>query len=188
MIFYKSKDFKVGLKIELNDEPFLIVENEFVNPGKGQAFNRLKLKSFVSGFIIKRTLKLGEKLKAADLFDVKAKYLYSSSDIFYFMNEESLDYYDVEISIVGSAVKWLLEGFSCNIIFWNNKVLLVKPLKFVELKVVSCDIVSNLSVISKSFKNAILETGVNVKVPLFVKIGDIIKVDTEHDEYVSRIN
>lgn len=188
MIFFKSKDFKVGLKVEINNEPFVIVENEFVNPGKGQAFNRLKLKSFITGLVIRKTVKLGEKLKSADLFEIKVKYLYFDSNSCHFMNEDSFEYYDVSLDVVGEIKNWLKEGCFCFIVFWNEKIVYLKPPKFLELSVIECEDVNSMSVISKNFKNAILETGVNIKVPLFVKINDIIKIDTEEKIYISRVN
>lgn len=187
MIFLKSKDFKVGLKIEINDEPFLIVENEFVNPGKGQAFNRLKLKSFISGLVIRKTIKLGEKLKSADLFELKVKYLYFDTISYHFLNEESFEYYEVSLDLLNDSKNWIKEGCYCFIAFWNGSIIYVKPPKFIELSILECEDVNNMSVISKSSKNAILETGVSIKVPLFVKTNDIIKVDTEEKNYISRI-
>jgi elongation factor P len=188
MIFYKSKDFKVGVKIELNNEPYVIIENEFVNPGKGQAFNRLKIKNIISGLVVKKTVKLGERLKSADLFEVKAKYLYFENDFFYFMDESSYEYYDVSSDVIKESKMWLKEGFSCTLVFWNSKIINFKVPRFVELKVLNSEDVNSNSVISRSFKNAILETNVIVKVPLFIKSNDIIKIDTENCEYVSRIN
>lgn len=188
MIFFKSKDFKVGLKIEINDEPFIIVENEFVNPGKGQAFNRLKLKNFITGLVIRKTVKLGEKLKSTDLFELKVKYLYFDSNSYHFMDENSFEYYDVSLDIIGETKNWLKEGCFCFIVFWNDKIVYVKPSKFSELSVLECEDVNSASVVSKNSKNAILETGVNIKVPLFVKVNDIVKVDTEEKSYISRVN
>lgn len=188
MNFFKSKDFKVGVKVEINDEPFIIIENEFVNPGKGQAFNRLKLKSFITGLVIRKTVKLGEKLKSTDLFELKVKYLYFDSISFHFMNEDSFEYYDVTLDIIGDTKNWLKEGCFCFIVFWNDKIVCVKPPKFVELSVFECEDVSNMSVISKNSKNAVLETGVIIKVPLFIKIDDVIKIDTDEKSYVSRVS
>lgn len=188
MIFFKSKDFKVGLKVEINSEPFIIVENEFVNPGKGQAFNRLKLKSFLTGLVIRKTVKLGEKLKSADLFELKVKYLYCDNVSYHFMNEDSFEYYDVSLDIIGETKNWLKEGCLCFIVFWNDKIVYLKPPKFLELSVIECEDVNSMSVVSKNSKNAILETGVNIKVPLFVKINDVVKVDTEEKSYISRVN
>lgn len=188
MIFYKSKDFKVGLKVEINNEPCVILENEFVNPGKGQAFNRLKLKSFISGLVIRKTVKLGEKLKDVDLFELKVRYLYVENNIFYFFHEESLEYYEINIDIIGKKSNWIKEGCQCFIMFWNNNIISFKPEKFLELTVISSEEVNSNTVITRSFKQAVLETGVSIKVPLFVKKDDVIKVDTEDEVYISRVN
>lgn len=188
MIFFKSKDFKVGLKVEINDEPFFIVENEFVNPGKGQAFNRLKLKSFLSGLVIRKTVKLGEKLQSADLFEMKVKYLYCDNNSLHFISEESLEYYDVTLEMIGDTKNWLKEGCYCFMVFWNANIICVKPPKFIELIVIESEDINSMSVISKTYKNAILETGFSIKVPLFVKKNDIVKVDTEEKIYISRVN
>lgn len=187
-MFYKSKDFKVGLKVEINNEPCIILDLEFVNPGKGQAFNRLKLKSFLSGLILRKTVKLGEKIKSADLSEVKSRYIYSSDNFLHFMDEVSFESYDVPLKLSFDIKNLLKEGVSCYIVFWNNSIISLKLPKFVDLFVVVSDDVNSNSVIANNFKNATLETGAIIKVPLFIKVGDLIKVDTEKIEYVSRVN
>lgn len=186
-MLYKSKDFKVGLKVEINDVPYIILENNFVNPGKGQAFNKLKLKNMINDAVIPKTVKIGERLKAADVSSKEAKFLYSNNDGFCFIDIDSSEYYEVSPDFIQPYKGWIKEDVVYTILFWNGDIISFKIPKFIELKVISTEDVAKTSTVSKSFKNAILETNVTFKVPLFIKENDIIKIDTEKEEYVSRI-
>lgn len=188
MIFYKSKDFQIGLKIEIESFPYIIIENNFVNPGKGQAFNKLKLKNILNDKIITKTIKIGEKLKSADIFYENVIFLYKLNKIFFFINIESSKYYEVEENIINESIFWIKEELSYTLTIWNEKIIFVKPPKTIELKVISTDNVEKTSVVAKNFKYAKLETGISLKVPIFIKEKDIIKIDTEKRVYISRIS
>lgn len=183
----KSKDLTTGTKVEINLEPHLILESIFMNPGRGQAFHKLKLKNMLNNSIIVKTVKIGEKLKEADIYSKILKYLYKNDDILFFYDERSSDYYEINTQIVKISEKWLKEGLNYEIIFWNNNIIELKNPKFIELKIISTDTYDKKSHVSKTSKNAILETGLNIKVPVFIKEDDIIKIDTEKEEYISRI-
>ena len=188
MIFYKSKDFQSGLKVEIDNQPYSIIENKFVNPGKGQAFNKIKLKNIINENVITKTIKIGEKLKAADITNTEAYFLYKTDDIFFFINENDSTSYEVEKDKVQENELWLKSGVVYLITLWNEKIISIKPPKILELKVTETDNTEKNSVIAKNFKYAKLETGANLKVPIFIKENDIIKIDTEKKIYISRIS
>ena len=187
MVFYKSKDLKVGLKVEISGTPYVILESKFVNPGKGQAFNKLKLKNIITNSLIIKTIKIGERLKSANVMSYDARFLYESNNIFYFIDIESSLYYELSFDLISESKDWLKEGVVCSVLLWNNDVIAVKPPRFVELKVIYAETFNKTSSVSRNFKNAKLETGINFKVPLFIKENDIIKIDTEKKIYVSRL-
>ena len=188
MIFYKSKDFCTGLKIEIDNYPYIILENKFVNPGKGQAFNKLKLKNIITDSVIIKTIKIGEKLKSANLFILNVKFLYKNDDIYFFCDSDSSDLYEVSETLILENKFWIKEDFLYSLPIWNEKIISLKPSNFIDLKVSLVDITDKKFVVSKNYKNAQLETGIIIKVPFFIKNDDIIKVDTEKKEYISRIN
>lgn len=187
-MLYKSKDLKSGLKIEINKVPYIILECKFVNPGKGQAFNKLKLKNLINDAVIIKTVKIGERLQSTDIVSKDVKFLYRNNDIFCFIDIESSEYYDVSLKIINKNEGWIKNDIVYSIVFWNNDIIAFKVPKFIELQVISTEDVSKTSTITKSFKTAILETKVAFKVPLFVRKNDIIKINTENEEYVSRLN
>ncbi|HIH2762182.1 MAG TPA: elongation factor P [Candidatus Azoamicus sp. MARI] len=183
----KSKDLITGNKIEINFEPYLILDSTFMNPGRGQAFHKLKLKNMLTNSIITKTTKIGEKLKEANIDSKILKYLYKNDDILYFYDEKTFDYYEINLEKVKNSEKWIKEGLNYEITFWNNNPIDIKHPKFIELKIISADVYDKKSCASKTSKNAILETGLTIKVPVFIKENDIIKIDTEKEEYISRI-
>lgn len=183
----KNKDLITGNKVEINSEPYVILESIFMNPGRGQAFNKLKLKNMLTSSITTKTVKIGEKLKQADIDSKNLKYLYKNDNMFYFYDEKTFDYYEINTDIIKNSEKWIKEGLNYEVIFWNNNVIEIKCPKFIELKVISADSYDKKSCASKTSKNATLETGLHVKVPVFIKENDIIKIDTEKEEYISRI-
>ena len=187
MVLYKSKDICVGLKIEINKVPYIVLESNFVNPGKGQAFNKLKLKNILTNTVIIKTVKIGEKLKSADLFFLDANFLYNDNFIYYFIDPKTSDYYEINLDIIGKKKIWIKEDLLYSIVLWNNNVIAIKIPRFIELKVISTEIIVKGSIIAKNFKYSKLENGFNFKVPNFIKENDIIKIDTEKGIYVSRI-
>ena len=185
MLFYKSKDFQTGLKVEVLGNPYVIIKNEFISPGKGQAFNKLKLKNILNNHILTKTIKIGSKLKKADLYHSDARYIYNDNSFYYFLDICSFEYYEVASDLVLDLKIWLKTEMVCSLTVWNSKIIHVKIPKFVNLKVLSVDLKS--ASLSKKYKESILETGFSFKVPLFVKENDVIRIDTEKKEYISRI-
>ncbi|MCC5795411.1 MAG: elongation factor P [Chromatiales bacterium] len=187
MAQYSTSEFKSGLKILMDGDPCVIVENEFVKPGKGQAFNRVRIRNLKTGRVVDRTFKSGESVEAADVVDRSMQYLYSDGEMWHFMEPESFEQYAATADVVGDAGKWLKEEDTCNITLWNGVPLSVDPPNFVELKIVETDPGIRGDTAQGGVKPATLETGAVVRVPLFINEGEVIKVDTRSSEYVSRV-
>jgi elongation factor P len=186
MATYSTNEFKSGLKILLDADPYVIVENEFVKPGKGQAFNRVKIRNLKSGRVIERTFKSGDTVEGADVIDADMQYLYTDGDFWYFMQPESFEQYTAGKSAVGDAAQWLKDGTTCIVTLWNGEPLTVTPPPHVELKIVETDPGMKGDTVTGGNKPAKLETGAVVKVPLFINEGEVIRVDTRSAEYIAR--
>ncbi len=186
MTTFSTNEFKSGLKIMLNGDPCSIIENEFVKPGKGQAFNRVKVRNLKTGRVIERTFKSGESVEGADVVEVELQYLYSDGEVWHFMHGETFEQYVADAAAVGEAGQWLREQDVCSITLWNGVPLSVTPPNFVTVKIVESDPGVRGDTASGSTKPAIVETGATVRVPLFVDEGELIKVDTRTGQYVSR--
>lgn len=186
MATYSTNEFKSGLKILLDNDPYVIVENEFVKPGKGQAFNRVKVRNLKTGRTIERTFKSGETVEGADVVDVDMEFSYSEGDFFHFMQAETYEQYTASKAAVGDAAQWLKPGLACIVTLWNGQPLSVAPPAHVELKVVETDPGMKGDTVTGGSKPAKLETGAIVRVPLFVNEGDVIRVDTRTASYIAR--
>ncbi len=187
MATYSTNEFKSGLKIMLDGDPCVIVENQFVKPGKGQAFNRVKYRNLKTGRVNERTFKSGESVEAADVVDTEMQYLYNDGESWHFMDPNSYEQYAIGAEAMGEAAKWLKGQEICTVTLWNDVPLSVTPPNFVELEVTETDPGLRGDTSGGGNKPATLETGAVVRVPLFVNIGDVIKVDTRNGEYVSRV-
>jgi len=186
MTTYSTNEFKNGLKLMIDDAPCSIVECEFVKPGKGQAFTRIKVRNLKTGRMVERTYKSGEKLPGADVIEIEMQYLYSDGSQWHFMDPESFEQHAADAEAVKEAVKWLKEQDTCAVTLWNNHPLLVTPPTFVTLKITETDPGLRGDTSGGGGKPATLETGAVVRVPLFIQEGEIIKVDTRTAEYISR--
>jgi elongation factor P len=184
---YNTNEFRAGLKIILDGDPFAIVENEFVKPGKGQAFNRVRIRNLKTGRVVDRTFKSGDTVEAADVVDVPMQYLYNDGEFWHFMVPESFEQYAADKNVVGDAAQWLKAEDTCTITLWNNVPLDMMPPTFVELTVTQTDPGLRGDTATGGTKPATLETGAVVRVPLFLEEGTIIRVDTRTGEYVSRV-
>ena len=186
MATYSTNEFKSGLKVMLDGDPAAIVDNEFVKPGKGQAFNRVRIRNLKNGRTIERTFKSGETLEAADVVDVEMQYLYNDGQFWHFMNPESFEQLASDKNAVGDNAKWMKEQDVCIITLWNGVPLVVEPPNTVVLKIVETDPGLKGDTSGGGGKPATLETGAVVRVPLFVQNGETIKVNTRTGEYISR--
>ncbi len=187
MSVYSTSQFKNGLKIMFDGDPFNIVENQEVKPGKGQAFNRVKMRNLKTGRVIEKTFKSNEKVDAADVIDTEMQYLYNDGDFYHFMDPNSFEQFEASETAVGENAKWLKEEDICMVTLWNNVPLTVDPPNFVELTITETDPGVRGDTSGGGSKPATLETGAVVNVPLFVPQGEVIKVDTRSGEYVSRV-
>lgn len=187
MASFSTNEFKSGLKIMLDGDPYAIVENEFVKPGKGQAFNRVRVRNLKTGKVIERTFKSGDSVEAADVMDTELQYLYSDGEFWHFMDPNSFEQLPAGQAAVGDAAKWLKEQDMCSVTLWNGEPLQVLPPNFVELRVTETDPGVRGDTSGGGGKPATLETGAVVRVPLFIEEGELLKVDTRTGEYVSRV-
>ena len=187
MANYNTNEFRSGLRIMIDGDPFVIVENEFVKPGKGQAFNRVKIKNLKTGRTVDKTFKSGDSVEAADVMETDMQYLYADGEFWHFMLEDTFEQVAADQKAVGESKRWLREQDICQVTLWNNTPLLVAPPNFVELEIIETDPGVRGDTASGGVKPATLSTGAVVRVPLFVEQGEVIKVDTRSGEYVSRV-
>lgn len=186
MATYNSNEFKSGLKVMLDGDPAVIVEVEFVKPGKGQAFSRVKIRNLRTNRVIERTFKSGDTIEAADVMDVEMQYLYNDGEFWHFMNPESYEQLAADKAVVGDNAKWMKEQDVCILTLFNGVPIVVEPPNTVTLKIVDTDPGLKGDTSGGGGKPATLETGAVVRVPLFVQNGETIKVNTRTGEYLSR--
>lgn len=184
-----TSDLRVGMKAEVENEPYLVISNEFVKPGKGQSFNRIKLKNMVTGRVVEKTFKSGEKVDLADVEESEMRYLYRDGEDAIFMDEKTFDQIHVSKELLGANEQWLKEEVVYHVVFYKGAPIEVVPPTFMELKIVdTAPGVRGDTASGRVLKPAILETGAKVQVPIFVEQDENIKVDTRTCEYVSRVN
>jgi elongation factor P len=186
MTSISTNEFRAGVKILLDGEPYSVIENEMVKPGKGQAFNRVKVRNLKTGRTIERTFKSGESVDAADVVEMDMQYLYREGDFWHFMVPDSFEQYTAGKAAVGDNAQWLKDGTVCIITLFNNVPLVVAAPPHIELQVVETDPGLRGDTATGGQKPAKLETGAVVRVPLFINEGEVIRVDTRTGEYISR--
>lgn len=186
MPVYSTNEFKNGLKIMVDNAPCNIVDVEFVKPGKGQAFTRIKIRNLKTGRVVERTYKTGESLPSADVSEIEMQYLYNDGELWHFMVPDTFEQYALTPAVLDEATLWLKEQAYCTVTLWNNEPIQVLPPTFVTLEIVETDPGLKGDTSGGGGKPAKLETGAVVRVPLFVQTGELIKVDTRKAEYVSR--
>ncbi|MDI9347813.1 MAG: elongation factor P [Methylacidiphilales bacterium] len=181
-----TNEFKAGVKIILDGDPYSIIENEFVKPGKGQAFNRVRIRNLKNGKVVDRTFKSNDTVELADILDTEVQYLYADAEFCYFMNPESFEQISANKQVVGESLQWLKEQEICFITLWNGVPLQVTPPQTVKLLITQTDPGIKGDTATGGTKPATLETGAVVKVPLFMQEGELVLVDTRKQEYLSR--
>ena len=184
---YSTNEFRSGLKVMLDGDPCSILDNEFVKPGKGQAFNRVKLRNLKTGRVLEKTFKSGESVEGADVLDMDMQYLYEDGDFWYFMEPDTFEQHQATETAVGDAKLWLKEQDTCMVTLYNGSPLSVTPPTHVELEIIETDPGLRGDTAQGGSKPARLVTGATVKVPLFLDQGDVIKVDTRTAEYQGRV-
>jgi len=187
MASYSTNEFKNGLKLLVDNNPCSITENILVKPGKGQAFNRVKMKNLKTGRTIEKTYKSGESVEAADVEEIDVEFLYGDGEQFHFMDPVSFEQYAASVTAMAETAKWVKGQEPCVMTLWNGEPLVITPPNFVELTITDTDPGLKGDTAQGGTKPATLETGAVVKVPLFIEIGEVLKIDTRSGEYVSRV-
>jgi elongation factor P len=183
---YNTSDFKKGLKVQIDGDPYLMVECNFVKPGKGNALYKCKLRNLVRNTMLDRTFKGGDSLEEADVTEIEAQFLYRQQDMFVFMDNANYEQYELTKEQVDDAWKYLKEGMVCSMVLFNNKPISVAPPNHVVLKIEYCEPSIKGNTATNLTKPVKLETGAEIICPAFVGIGDMIKVDTRSGEYLER--
>ncbi len=182
-----TSQFRNGLKIELDGEPYTMIYFQHVKPGKGGAFVRTKVKNLKNGKVLDRTFRSGEKVEEADVTERRMQYLYQDGDDLVFMDTQSFDQIPFTQSQVGDARKYLKENLDVDVLFWRGRPINIELPSFIEAVITQCDPGLKGDTASGSTKPATIETGAIVQVPLFVKEGERIRVDTRTGVYVERV-
>lgn len=184
---YSTNEFRSGLKVMLEGEPCAILEAEFVKPGKGQAFTRAKFRNLLTGRVWDRTLRSGESLQSADVVELEMEYLYTDGTEWHFMRmDDTYDQVSANAAVVGDTKRWLMEQNKCTVTLWEDKPISVVPPNFVDLEVKDTEPNIRGDTVAGGAKPATLSTGVTIRVPLFINVGEVVRVDTRTGEYVSR--
>ena len=183
-----TSQFRNGLKLEIDGEPYTITYFQHVKPGKGGAFVRTKIKNLRTGRTLDRTFRAGERVELAEVEDKRMQYLYQDGDSLVFMDTESYDQIPFSREQVGDAVEYLKENLEVDVVFWKGNPINIELPSFIEAAIAQTDPGVKGDTASGATKPATLETGAVVQVPLFIKEGEVIRVDTRTGEYVERVN
>lgn len=178
---------KKGGKVLINDEPYEIVQIDFVKPGKGQALYKTKLRSLLRGGILDRTFRSGDSLDEADVHRSDGSYSYRDGDSFYFLDNDSFEQYGLEASVVGEQMKFLMEGTGVQLLFWNGQLLSITPPQQIVQEITYTEPAAKGDTATNVTKAATLECGADVQVPAFIKVGDKVKIEVDTGNYLERV-
>lgn len=183
---YTTSDFKRGLRIEFEGQPYVITEFQHHKPGKGAAIVRTKMRNLLTGQVIDPTFRSGDKVGRPDLEDKEVQYLYNDGETYHFMDPASYEQYEIPKGVLGEAIYFLVDNMGCSVLFYQGKVINIDLPNHVVLEVTECDPAVKGDTVSGATKPAVLHTGHRVHVPLFVNEGEKVKVDTRTGEYLER--
>lgn len=184
-----TNEIRIGMKVEVENEPYLIVGNEFVKPGKGQAFNRIKMKNMKTSRVIERTFKSGEKIDLADVEEKEMRFLYKETDAAVFMDDKTFDQITIHNDLLSSNQQWLMEETLFHVVFYKGEPIEIVPPTFMEMVITeTAPGIRGDTASGRVLKPATTETGAKIQVPIFVEEGEKVKVDTRTCEYVSRVS
>ncbi len=182
-----TNEFRPGVRVLLDGDPCVMVDTEFVKPGKGQAFTRVRLKNLITSRTWERTFKSGESLPTADVMEVEMQYLYFDGDAYHFMlSDGSYEQVEVDAKTLGEAKQWIREEDMCQVVLWDGRPISITPPIFVELEVTQTDPGVRGDTATGGSKVAIMSTGASIRVPLFIEEGEVLRIDTRTGEYVGR--
>ena len=184
---YESGDLKKGIKIEIDGDPYVVVEFQFVKPGKGQALYKCRLRNMITGSQFDRTYRSGEKFKPANLEEQQMEYLYAEGDRYCFMNTTTYEQDYLSKEQIGDDIKLLKENTVCNVLLFDGSPIALSLPNFIELRIVKADPWVKGDTASGSTKPATLETGYILQVPPFIEEGEKIRIDTRSGQYVERV-
>jgi elongation factor P len=188
MATVSTTEFRNGLKIMIDTDPCTILDNEFVKPGKGQAFNRVRLRNLLNNRVWEKTFKSGETFETADISESDMQYLYSDGEFWHFMKTDgSFEQIAADKKAVDDVINWLKEEEKYIVMVWNDVPIAVTPPNFIELEVTQTDPGLRGDTATGGTKPATLSSGANVRVPLFIEMGDWVRVDTRTGEYQNRV-
>ncbi|MEN6497233.1 MAG: elongation factor P [Thermoguttaceae bacterium] len=187
MASYNTSEFRKGLKVQIEGDPYLMIECNFVKPGKGQALYKCKLRHLIRNTVLDRTYKSGDSLDAADIEEIQAQYLYRQGDQFVFMESTTYEQYELSAETVDDAWQWLKEGTVCSILLFNGRPIGITPPNHIVLKVEYAEPAVRGNTATNVTKPAKLETGAEITVPNFIEMGELIKIDTRTGEYLERV-
>lgn len=185
---YSTAEFRKGLKIELEGDPLVIVDFQHVKPGKGGAFVRTRMKSLITGRVLEKTFRSGEKVDVPDLEEKNMVYLYNDDSGYHFMDNETYEQQTLNEDHIGAALGYLKENVAVDVLFHNKKPIGVEIPSFLEIRIAETVPGVRGNTVSGATKPAKLETGATVQVPLFINEGDVIKVDTRTGDYIERVS
>ena len=185
---YSTSEFRKGLKIELDGKPYIMVDFQHVKPGKGGAFVRTKLKNLMTGAVIERTFRSGEKADKPDLEEKEMQYLYKDDDGYQFMDMETFEQVFITADQVGESADFLKDGLELTVLYHDNKPISLELPNSVELKIIETKPGVKGDTASGGSKPAKLETGLVVQVPLFLEEGEVLRIDTRTGEYIERVS
>lgn len=184
---YEAGDLKKGLKIEIDGEPYILTDFEFVKPGKGQALYKCRLKNLITGVQFDRTYRSGDRFTPANLDEQQMEFLYKEGDTYCFMNTTTYEQYFMDGDRVGDAKNFLTNNLLVNVTLFQGKPMAVSLPIFVELKVIQADPGVKGDTATGATKPVTLETGYVIQVPLFIEEGETVRIDTRTGQYVSRV-
>ena len=184
---YNTSDFRKGLKVQIEGEPYEFLECNFVKPGKGQGLYKSKLRNLIKGTVLDRTYRSGESLEAADVQDTEMQFLYRDGENFVFMHPETFEQPNLTADQVGDDAQWLSDGLMCRVTFWNGQAIAFAPPNHLVLRVEYTEPGFKGNTATNVTKPAKLETGAEVQVPSFIESGELIKVDTRTCSYIERV-
>lgn len=188
MVQISTNEFRSGVKIEFENQPYVIVSNEFVKPGKGQAFNRVRIKNLLNNKVIEKNIKSGEKFEVADVVETEMRLLYKENENAIFMHDETFEQLTIPLTVIGDNAQWLKDDIVYGVLLYKGQVVSIDTPTFMDLEITQTDPGARGDTASgRVLKPAILETGAKVQIPIFVEQGERIRVDTRSNEYVSRI-
>jgi len=184
---YETSDIRKGLKVLMDGNPFTVVEFQFVKPGKGAAFTRTKFKNLLTGSVIEKNIRSGEKLEPANVEERDMQFLYKEGDDFVFMDQSNYEQVTIVAEIIGDDAGLLLDNLECQVLFFNDRAVGVSLPNFVQVRVTETEPGAKGDTATNVTKPATVETGAIVQVPLFINEGDLLKVDTRSKAYVERV-